>query len=93
MVFIQNIHVFNFRSEKNSTFTIPLKSNLLIVFGVAISIILQIIIMETDLFANILKITPIPYSHLIHLFIISLSILLIMEVYKFVKYKKIKTIK
>ena len=40
MVFIQNIHVFNCRSEKNSAFKVPLKSNYLIVIGVIFSIIL-----------------------------------------------------
>ena len=34
MVFIQNIHVFNCRSEHASAFKVPLKNNRLIVFGV-----------------------------------------------------------
>ena len=32
MVFIQNIHVFNCRSEKKSAFKVPIKNNLLIVY-------------------------------------------------------------
>ena len=89
MVFIQNIHVFNCRSEKKSAFQISLKSNMFIVFGVGASILLQIIMMEIEPLAHILKITPIPFFHLLHLFILSLTILLLMEAYKKIKYKSI----
>ncbi len=89
MVFIQNIHVFNCRSEKKSAFQISFKSNMFIVFGVGASILLQIIMMEIEPLAHILKITPIPFFHLLHLFILSLTILLLMEAYKKIKYKNI----
>lgn len=89
MVFIQNIHVFNCRSEKRSAFKIPFKNNLLIVFGVAISILLQIIVMEVEPLAHILKITPIPFFNLLHLFILSLTILILIEAYKKIKYRNV----
>ena len=87
MVFIQNIHVFNCRSEKKSAFSIPLKKNRLIVGGVIFSIILQVIVMEVPLLSKFLKTSSIPLIHLILLFLIASIVLLVLEVYKYVKYK------
>ena len=84
MVFIQNIHVFNCRSEHRSAFSISIRNNWLIIFGVVSSIVLQIIIMETPFFARILQISSVPVVHLIYLFVIALSILVIMEIYKMI---------
>ena len=88
MVFIQNIHVFNCRSEKKSAFTISLKSNKLIVVGVFISILLQIIVMETPFLSQFLNTSSVPFINLIYLFLMSLIVLIVLEVYKYIKYKK-----
>ncbi len=88
MVFIQNIHVFNCRSETKSAFKIPLKSNILIILGVLFSISLQIMVMEIPLFADILRVESVPFINLVILFAISLSVLLFMEIYK--KERKMK---
>ena len=82
MVFIQNIHVFNCRSESNSAFSISIKSNYLIVGGVFASILLQIIVMEVPMLSRILQTTSIPWPHLVYLFIIASVVLIIMEIYK-----------
>ena len=86
MVFIQNIHVFNCRSEKKSAFSISLKSNPLIIIAFASSIILQIIVMEVPLFSKFLQTVSIPPIHLLYLFILAMTILFAMEIYKKVKY-------
>ena len=88
MVFIQNIHVFNCRSEKESTFKISLKSNYLIVFGVLCSILLQIIVMEVPFMASFLKTTSIPLIHLIFLVLTSSIVLIVMEIYKKISFKE-----
>lgn len=85
MVFIQNIHVFNCRSERNSAFSVPLKDNPLIVGGVFCSIVLQIIVMETSLLSNFLKTTSLPISHIVLLFVLASVVLIIMETYKKVR--------
>lgn len=82
MVFIQNVHVFNCRSEHKSAFSLPIKNNYLIVIGVLASIILQILVMEIPILSNILHTTPVPPIHLVYLFLIALSILVIIEIYK-----------
>lgn len=82
MVFIQNIHVFNCRSEKESTFKVSLKSNYLIVGGVICSILLQIIVMEVPFLASFLKTTSIPVINLVYLFLLATIVLIVMEIYK-----------
>lgn len=87
MVFIQNIHVFNCRSEHRSAFSVPLKNNWLVVFGVFASIILQILVMEIPFLANSLQTTSVPFIHLVYLFVIALLVLVVMEVYKVINNK------
>ena len=87
MVFIQNIHVFNCRSETESVFTIPFKSNPLILFTTFGSIILQIIVMEIPFLSNFLKTSTISYSHIFILVSFSLLILVFMELYKLVRFR------
>ena len=88
MVFIQNIHVFNCRSERNSVFKTPIKTNKLIIVGVISSILLQIIVMETPFLSKLLKTTSIPFMHIIYLFLTSTIILFVLEIYKKLRYKK-----
>lgn len=82
MVFMQNMHVLNCRSEKNSVFKVPLKTNPLVIFSILSAIILQIIVSEVDFLSEVLQTHSVPVVHMIILFIISTSIILIMEVYK-----------
>lgn len=82
MVFIQNIHVFNCRSESNSAFSVPINSNWLIIGGVVCSVLLQIIVMEVPFMSEFLQTVSIPFVHLIYLFLVALVVLVIMEIYK-----------
>jgi len=87
MVFIQNIHVFNCRSEKKSAFSISIKSNKLIIVSFIFSIILHVLVMEVPIFSEFLQTTSIPLIELMFLFIMALFVLLIVELYKKIKYK------
>ena len=87
MVFIQNIHVFNCRSESLSAFKIPLKNNKLIIGGVIASILLQIIVMENSFLSKLLKTSKIQLTDLLKLFLIASIILIIVEIYKLIKNK------
>ena len=82
MVFIQNIHVFNCRSEKESFYKISLKSNLLIPVVIFGSIILQILVMEVPLLSTFLQTDSIPVTDLLQLALFSILILPIVEIYK-----------
>jgi len=90
MVFIQNIHVFNCRSEKNSAFSISIKSNVLIFVGVLCSILLQIIVMEVPFMSRFLQTTSMPIIDLVYLFLIATIVLITMEIYKKLKYRRNK---
>ena len=87
MVFIQNIHVFNCRSEKKSAFSIPIKSNILIIVAFAVSVLLQIIVMEVPSLSLFLQTVSIPPIHLILLFLLSSIVLILMEIYKKIRFK------
>lgn len=87
MVFIQNIHVFNCRSEYRSAFSVPLRTNWFIAIGIFVTILLQIAVMEIPFFSAFLQTVPIPFMQLCLLFVTAGSILLIMEIYKLIVHK------
>ncbi len=89
MVFIQNIHVFNCRSESRSAFKTPLKDNKFIVFSIIGVLLLQFIVTNNTLLSGILKLKPIPVDHILYIFLLALPILLLMEIFKFINSKKI----
>ncbi len=88
MVFIQNIHVLNCRSEKNSMFKTSLKSNPLVIYTIIGSIILQLIVSNIPTIAKFLNVTPLPINTIIATFIFSLNIVVVAEIYKYI-YRKI----
>lgn len=90
MVFMQNMHVLNCRSEKISVFNNPIKNNPLVLFSIVSAIILQVIVMEVEVLSNFMETTSIPFMHLILLFLASLPILFVMELYKEIIKKRIK---
>ena len=88
MVFIQNMHVLNCRSETKSIFSKKIERNKFVYFSIISAIVLQFIIMEVPFLSKFLKTSSIPFNHLIILFIISLTVLFIMELYKMITYKE-----
>ena len=84
MVFIQNIHVLNCRSESLSIFKTPLSTNPLITNVILGSILLQLIVTEIPFFANKLSIMTIPFNNIISIFLFSLIIIVIGEIYKII---------
>ncbi len=88
MVFIQNFHVLNCRSEHKSIFEYGVKGNPLVVFSITSSIILQIIIMEVEPLSRILSTHRVPYNDLIKLILVAIPIIIAMEIFK--KINKLK---
>ena len=88
MVFIQNIHVLNCRSEKHSTFKMSFKSNPLVLFSILSAIGLQIIIMEVPLLSRILGTYSVSFVNMIYLFLLALPVLIVMEIFKLIKKDK-----
>lgn len=90
MVFIQNMHVLNCRSESKSVFENGFKQNKFVLFTIVGTIILQMIVMEVPILSRFLQTYDVPNLHLVILFVVSLPIILIMEMYKYVKKHKNK---
>ena len=82
MVFIQNIHVLNCRSEKKSVFTNGFKKNPFVLFTITGSILLQIIVMEVPFLSEQLKTFSLGFLEMVILFVIAMSILPVIEIYK-----------
>ncbi len=85
MVFIQNVHVLNCKSERNSIFKTNLVDNPLVVFTIVSSIVLEITITQIPVLANILKVAPLKHGEIFSLFILSLVIILVSELFKGVR--------
>ena len=85
MVFMQNMHVLNCRSEDKPFYKVSLKTNPFVVFSIVSAVVLQIIFAEVDVLSQFLQTSSIPVMHLIYLFLISTSILVVVEIYKKIK--------
>ena len=83
MVFLQNLHAFNCRSEKQSIFHISLGSNKFFVVSVMGSIGLQILFMEIPALSSLLSLTTVPYLTMLLIFAVSFAIIAICELFKF----------
>ena len=88
MVFMQNLHALNCRSEKISAFKLPISRNWLIVFSVVSSIALQILVMENSFLSGIFGTEKIPFTEVLLTFVCSIPILFVMEVFKKIKFRR-----
>lgn len=87
MVFIQNIHVLNCRSEYSSIFATSILSNPLVIITIISAIILQLIVTEIPFFAKILNIRSLTLTTIIAIFVLSLIVIIVAEIYKLI-YRK-----
>jgi magnesium-transporting ATPase (P-type) len=88
MVFMQNFHAFNCRSERVSAFKVPIKRNIILVFGVIAAQGIHILSMQIPFMQNILRIEPITVNEWFYILVLAVPILLVMEVFKFIKKQK-----
>lgn len=85
MTFMQNVYVLSCRSERQSVFKVPFKSNPMIIISVVVVIGLQIIVSEVAPLAALLKTTSLSPIEMVILFGIALIALLAVEIYKFIE--------
>jgi len=83
MVFMQNFHAFNCRSERVSAFRVPLKRNLFLAFGVLAAQGIHILSMQLPFMQNILRTEPVTFNQWLYLIALALPVLLAMELFKF----------
>lgn len=88
MVFMQNMHTLNCRSESKHIYEVGFKRNPFVIFSIILATTLQIIVAEVPILSDFLDTTPVPILHMFILFLVSLSIILIVELYKSIKKRK-----
>lgn len=84
MVFMQNFHAFNCRSERTSAFKVPLKRNWILVFGVIAAQGIHILSMQIPFMQNILRVEPVTLNEWIQILVLAVPMILVMEVFKMI---------
>lgn len=84
MVLFENIHIFNCRSETKSVFKQSLMTNRLLIFGTVFAQLVHIGAMYIPFISDVLQIKPVSLGHWFILLSISLVLLLVMEVHKYI---------
>ncbi len=84
MVFLQNFHALNCRSERTSIFKMSHTNNWFFYVAVLGSTALQILFMEVDSLSILLELSTVPYTTLAILFAISVVIIAVSEIYKLI---------
>ncbi len=82
LVLMQNVHVFNCRSETESAFRVPLSRNYILIFGVFAAHGLHLLAMNTSLFQNLLGVSPVSISQWLILLACATPLLIVMELFK-----------
>ncbi len=90
MVIIQNIHVFNCRSERKSIFKTPVNNNPFLIISIITIIFLQIIVTESSTLSNLLLVPSLTLKEILIAVGLSLIVILVMEIYKFIMGKYYK---
>jgi len=85
MVLLENVHVFNCRSERISAFRVPLSRNWLLILGVLVAQGVHILAMHLPLMQAVLEIEPISWGAWLKLGTEALLLLLVMELFKLVR--------
>ena len=83
MVLMENLHIFNCRSEKLSMFKISGKNNPFLIFTILITSLIQLTIITTPFFAQILHLDVISIDSVGFLLLLVLPLMIFMEIFKF----------
>ncbi len=85
MVLLQNLHVFNCRSERESAFKIPISRNYILIFGIIAAQGLHMISLYIPFMQDLLGTSPVRFTNWIILLLIACSIIAVMEIFKAIK--------
>lgn len=83
MVLLENVHVFNCRSERISAFGVPFRRNRLLIVGVLVAQGVHHLAMHLPLMQKVLRVAPVTMTQWFGMLILALSLLPIMELFKF----------
>jgi len=82
MVLLENVHVFNCRSERFSAFRVPLSRNWLLIIGVVVAQSVHIVAMQMPIMQRVLSIVPLSLADWLRLAFDALLLLIAMELFK-----------
>ncbi|QYZ79293.1 HAD family hydrolase [Methanofollis formosanus] len=85
MVFMENAHAFNCRSERRSIFRVPLSANPFLVVGVVAAQGVHLLAMQMPVMQTVLGVAPVSLSIWLSLLAVAVSLVLVMEGYKYVR--------
>jgi magnesium-transporting ATPase (P-type) len=88
MVFMQNFHAFNCRSETVSAFRVPLKRNIILVFGVLAAQGIHILSMQIPFMQSTLRIEPVTFNEWLYLIALAVPMILVMELFKLIRSRR-----
>jgi magnesium-transporting ATPase (P-type) len=88
MVLLENVHVFNCRSEQTSTFRVPLSRNWFIIGGVILAQLIHITAINLPFMQKILGTDAISIGEWWRILLISIILLVVMEIFKMVKRRR-----
>ena len=83
-VFLENVHVFNCRSEYVSAFKMPLKRNMYLIFAVIGAQAVHQIAMHVPVLQEVLGLQPVGMNESAILLIIAIIVVLVMELFKLI---------
>jgi magnesium-transporting ATPase (P-type) len=85
---LENFQVFNCRSEYRSVFKTPFKNNYFVVVAVIGAQIIQLIVSHIPFMQNVLDTDPVNLHEWLLLLGLSIILLLVMEVYKYLRFNR-----
>lgn len=87
MIFFENMQVFNSRSEHKSIFRHSFRTNPMVIFGVLGTMAVHIIATYTPGISTVLKAQPITFKEWLYVLPIALSLIVVMEIEKYIRYR------
>jgi Ca2+-transporting ATPase len=85
MVLLENVQVFNCRSERVSAFQVPLKRNPLLIGGVLFAQSVHILVMQWPFMQRVLGVAPVTLGAWLSLFSLAGLLLVVMEIFKYAR--------
>lgn len=87
-VLMQNVHVFNCRSEHVSAFRVPLSRNWVVVGGVAAALGIHVLATYVPFMQRILRTEPLLFEQWAYPLVLALAVMALMEFYKWQKARR-----
>jgi len=88
MVWFENVHVFNCRSERRSAFAVPLRANPWVILSVVAALCLHLVAMHWPTSAALLDVAPIGPDQFLIAIPLALGLLIPIEIFKWFSRRK-----